>query len=403
VQVVQPVWPAVEDILPAPVEYVPTTSTVSPITATKPPQPQTPLVRREIRAPTGAMKDEAFGSVASFKHATVNADGTRVLTVSEREIICWDVATGKTLQTFRRGNHWKTPTFAAPDARTVVVFDRDKKALQVKNAETGGVVGTYAAKKDLLAHHAGVPGFTAQSDEFIFTEALERHTFNVHALSTRTGAVRTLARAMRSPGPKGDRDPHDLFPVPGRSTVLTHLSWDDGGKPPRSVYALELGEKRSWPVHWVTERQPGIHFPGQGLRFSPDGGRLAFRQGDGVTLADWPTGGHEAVFAADGAHRYKQSPAFTPDRKRLVVLDLWDRAWQIIHFGGSGPSRGNDRLQLIDLTTNTKIADVDEQEFSDEHGLGSGLALSGNGKVLVLCRADCVWVVDFQRAFGVAP
>jgi hypothetical protein len=349
------------------------------------------------------MKDEASWSVASFKHATVNANGTRVVTVSERDIICWDVATGKALQTFRRGNHFRTPTFASPDARTVVVFDRDKKTIMMKNAETGALIGSYSVKKDVLAHHAGVPGFTAEGNEFIFAERMDRHTFNVHAVSTRTGAGRIIARTVRIQGPKGDLDPHHLFPVPGRSTLLTHLSWDDHGSPPQSVYALEPSDGRSWPVKWIVERQSGINFPGQGIRFSPDGRRVAFREQGRVTLADWPTGEHEVFYAPDGQYRYKHSPVFTPDGKRLVVMDVWDREWVLIHFGQAGPSRGPDRLQLIDLKTHAKIAEVEEKDFPDANGLGSGVALSGDGKVLVLWRADRVWVVDFQRAFGVAP
>jgi hypothetical protein len=307
------------------------------------------------------------------------------------------------LQTFRRGNHWRAPTFAAPDAGTVVVFDRDKKTVMVRHAETGAVVGTYPVQKDVLAHYGGVPGFTTPGREFVFVERLDRHTYNVHAVSTRTGSGRILARALRIQGPKGDLDPHHLFPVPGRSTILTQLAGDDGGTPPQSVYALDVADGRSRPVVWLTERQAGINFPGQGIRFSPDGRRVAFQEPGRVTLADWPSGAHDVFYAADGQHRFKHSPVFTPDGKRLVVLDLWDRAWTIMYFGQTGPPRGPDKLQLIDLTTHARIADLDETEFPDAKGLGSCVALSGNGKVLVMCRADRVWVLDFQRAFGVAP
>jgi hypothetical protein len=208
---------------------------------------------------------------------------------------------------------------------------------------------------------------------------------------------------MHIRGPNGALNPHHLFPVPGCSTLVTQLGHDDGGTPPQSVYALEVADGRSWPLNWVAERQPAIHYPGQGIRFSPDGRRMAFRDKDRVTLADWPTGAHEVFYAADGEHRYKQSPIFTPDGKRLVVLDLWDREWTIMYFRGSGPPRGPDKLQLIDLTTHAQIAEVEEKEFPDQHGLGSCVALSGNGKVLALCRGDRVWIMDFQRVFGVAP
>jgi len=283
------------------------------------------------------------------------------------------------------------------------VYERDKKTVVVKNAETGAVVGTYTVKKDVLEHHAGVPGFTPDGMEFVFVERLDRHTFNVHAVSTRTGSGRILARAMGIQGPKGDLDPHHLFPGPCRSTLLTQLIRDDGGTPPQSIYALDLAGGRSSPVNWVAEHQPQIHFPGQGIRFSPEGRRMMFWDQGRVTLADWPSGAHEVFYAADGQYRLKHSPVFTPDGKRLVVLDVWDRQWQIMYFRGSGPPRGPDKLELTDLTTHAKLAEVEEKEFPDAHGIGAGVAVSGNGKVLVLWGADRVRILDFERAFGVAP
>jgi hypothetical protein len=342
---------------------------------------------------------------ALFRHATVNVDGSRVLTVSESEIICWDVATARALRKFRRGNLGETPTFAAPDAATVVAIDRAKKTVVVRNAETGAVVGTYSVKKEMGAHHAGVPGFTAQGTEFVFLELLERQTFNVHAVSTRSGHGRMLAQGLQLRGPKGNLNPYHLFPVPGRSVLLTHLYWTDEGTPPRSVYALDLANSRSWPLNWMSDPHCFINFPGEGFCFAPDGRRVAFAYAGRVTVGDWATGGQQFSLKADDQYRYKHRPVFTPDGKRLVVMDSWNQNVMIIPLGpgGGGVSRGADELQVFDLTTHAKLAGVDERSFPIADGICTGLAISGNGRVLVLQRRDRVWIADFERVFGVAP
>jgi hypothetical protein len=366
-------------------------------------RPLPPMIRRKICVPTGSAKDAAPAAVALFQHATANADGSRVLTVSEQAIICWDVATGRALRIFPRGNRGLTPTFAAPDASTVVAIDYAKKSVIVRSAETGAVVGSYAVKNQIGAHHAGVPGFTSPVSEFVFLELLEQHSFNVHAVSTRTGQGRVVARGLRLRGPKGDILPYHLFPVPGRSILLTHLYWSDEGTPPRSIYALHLANGRSWSVNWVGEPHCGVNFPGDGLSFGPDG-RLAFAYAGRVTVGDWATGARSFFYAAYGQYRYKHLPVLTPDGKRLIAMDSWNPNVMIIPIIGGGGIGGEvDELQLFDLTTHRMLAAVDERQFPTAKGICSGLAISGDSRVLVFRRPEQVWIADFERIFGIAP
>ena len=71
--------------------------------------------------------------------------------------------------------------------------------------------------------------------------------------------------------------------------------------------------------------------------------------------------------------------------------------------GGGGLGREVDELQLFDLTTHEKLAAVDDRSFPTANGLCAGLAISGDGRVLVFRRPEQVWIADFERVFHIAP
>jgi hypothetical protein len=363
------------------------------------------LVLRVIRPPTGSMADEAGGSVESFRNCALSRDGLRLLTLSERSIICWDASTGLQMYNLKRGNSWKSSTYIAPDAASIASIEHEKHAVVIRKAQDGVIIGTYLFKGETTEYcWRAMPAFSPDGERFLFAEK-NQDAYTYHAVSTRTGKGRVLAEKVTIRGPTGKHSPHYLFAAPGSSELLVRITGDDGGKPPQAFFTLEPRTGATNVVPWFMQTDHMMDYPGAGYSFSPDGRALiTFVEFKGVNVLAWPSG--QELYKLEQPRentRHLCNGVMTPDGKRALVVNAWDRKWQI--YNGYH-KYGADILELHDVEQRTRLAAVAQNDFDIDQDAGPlvhRLVLSGDGMTMAFMRGDQVVLADFAAAFGIAP
>jgi hypothetical protein len=381
------------------------TPTPAPLTPT-PTEPPT-LARRPgmIVAPTGAMADERDSSVASFTYAGLSSDGGQVVTVSQKELICWS-ADGRVR--YRRAllDPHTEQVFAAPDAQTFVVLDWAKKAVRVHHAHSGQLIGQYP--QPLLSanygHFSAVPAFTADGREFLWLDLVDQANamFNLHVLSTRTGLGRALALKAQLPKPR-EQWISALLPVPGGQRVV--LQTAQFQRNASGAVEFTLATRQFQPLkNWaVTNDLPT--FDHQRLSFSPDGATvraLAFKDRlAGHQLGSWPPGSGGVFLEPSGPYRYNNPPVFTPDGQRAITIDHWNRRYYTIN---RSESYYPDVIRLLEVRTGRVLAGIRQSTLEDSsRDLANHILVSGDGTTLALVRARDVQVLNMAKFFEIAP
>jgi hypothetical protein len=238
--------PTSEVTIPPPPESAPPKRSAPPATPAKTAErPPRSLVIREIHAPLGKhAKPEDWGKAGEhlFVNVYLSPDVTRVVTVTDKEAICWDAASGKQLRVFPSPMQARQ-NYLAPDARTYVELRSEGKATTtVRSTETGQVIGTYEVKKPSLHGCSEKPGFTPGGNWFVFCERkghYDCYYSTFHVVSTRTGQGRVRTTKITT----GDEDYSlnhlYLHPVPNAPTLLLYFPDTLGGIAPARVCAFD--------------------------------------------------------------------------------------------------------------------------------------------------------------------
>jgi hypothetical protein len=362
-------------------------------------RPPRPLVVREICAPIGThTKPEDWGKAQEhlFLHVYLSPDLTRVVTVADKEAICWDGASGKQLRVFPSTMQARQ-NYIAPDARTYVELRNDARATTtVRSIETGQVIGTYALKKPSLHGCSEKPGFTPGGDWFVFCERTghyDRYYSTFHAVSTRTGQGRVLTTKITT----GDEDYNlnhlYMHVIPNAPTLLVYFPDTLGGLAPARVCAFDTrtGSLTGFPAMTVKPRDL-CNTPGFGLKLSLDGKKLLGVDfwGD-LQVCDTRTGRLVCELKKPKQQWNRLDAVLTPDGQRVVTLNQ--------------PNAGNRSwFYLYDLATGTQLGGFDSTQLGLAENIEvRRLEISRDGKILAVMCPHKVLFVDFEAAFETSP
>jgi hypothetical protein len=385
---------------PQPIESVRKDPSAQPSTRTTPVErPPRKLVLREIQAPLGThSKPENWGKAGEhlFVNVYLNPDVTRIITVADKEAICWDTASGKPVQVFPSPMQSRQ-NYIAPDARTYVELRSDSKATTtVRSTETGQVIGTYLVKKPSLHGCSEKPGFTPGGDWFVFCERkghYDRYYSTFHAVSTRTGQGRVLTTKITT----GDEDYSlnhlYLHAVPNEPTLLMYFPDTLGGLVPARVCAFDTrtGSVTGFPA--VTAKPRDLcNTPGFGMKLSVDGTKLMSLDlwGD-LQVCDARSGRLVGEVKKPRNQWSRLDAVLTPDGLRLVTLNQ--------------PTPGHRNwFYLHDLATAAELDGFDSIQLGlPENIEAKRLDISRDGKTLAVMFPYKVLLVDFEAAFGTRP
>lgn len=385
--------------------------------AKTPAKPTRPLILREITLADSLKSDEPKRNAHQFRSVVVNHDGSRVLTTSESQIICWDTTTGKQQHVFERGDRWKQMVLAAPDAKTVIQMDYAQKAILFFNTENGRFLGQYTVTGRLNHYAEGeFPAFTRDGSELVFVErfddlsfqASQRH-YRMHAVNIRTATGRTLVASIRinadPKDPNKDRNLSILHALPGQSYVLAMARYTNLGDSKENAYSINTSNGEVKRLPWLAYASIYVRYPGHYCEASPDGQRiLAKTDSHDYAIGTWPQGTVTPLVEA-GGYRYTRDAHWTPDGQRIVRINAWDSNYRSI---GIRPPEGyqTNYVELVDVSRNRvlgkRLAHTDLYAGSDDR-LTQQLAISGNGKTLVAMGQTRFVLLDFERAFQTAP
>jgi hypothetical protein len=381
-------------------DQAPETSNAPPAARTKPAErSRRPLVLREIDGPVGKHNNPDDWRKAGehlFVNIYLNPDATRVITVADKDAICWDAASGKRVHVFPSPTRARE-NYIAPDARTYVELRKEGKATAtVRSAETGQVIGTYEVKKPSLCGCSFKPGFTPGGDWFVFCERkgqYDRYYSTFHAVSTRTGHGRVLTTKITT----GDDDfgvQHlYLQPVPNAPTLLLYFPNTHGGAVPARVCAFDTrtGSPMGFPAMTGKPRDL-CNTPGFGMKLSADGRKLLSVDFWGnLQVCDTRTGSLICELPKPKQYWSRLDAVLTPDGGRVVTLNQptpGHRSWFYLH----------------DLATGDELGGFDSTQLGlSERIEAKRIEISRDGKMLAVMCPHKVVLVEFEAAFGTSP
>lgn len=320
--------------------------------------------------------------------------GSKVVVRWENEIQTWSVGGKKRLAAAT------VPSFSK------VHLAPDGSAYCVNNGSGVDVYGTF----DVLGRRIG--SYRPAKAKSSFTERFHAAGFGpdaaafhaLHGYSTGKGQVFRLhsidpasgegAAATGPLPPETFEHCRWLLPVPNSDAVLACCG--TGGT--AEIWLIDPKSRAIQPM--LTLTRDVQEFTGaRAVGLSPDGKWLALLRADKILIVDWRAG--KRVSTLDNSYHKWCSCRFTPDGKRLVVLETSHQA---------------RTLSLNDAATGKRIAGY---EVKPRELFGTAFAISRDGtrigiaeqsirlvekdKKLVQLDEARVTVLDFERAFGVAP
>jgi hypothetical protein len=332
--------------------------------------------------------------------------GAHVLAVTRYNTYCFDVATGKLLQTYHSelANSPGKPQFvaASPDARFVAVPSADGKDVSVREAATARQLGAIhlsdSSRFYKLLLESRLPSFTPAGD-FLLVSAGTVSPNALYAVSTKTGTAKLVDM------PKIDitkKDFSHLLPVPQWSTFLVcGSSLVDHKDNPSNLFAIDYTTGKETPLTCLSAGPQLIGY--RPLVLSPDGRLLLVKNVDTMQVCEWCT--NRVVFTCKQALYSYNHPCFTPDGTRVAVIVRNNGLikWVIDPMTGKKTNQHiDDEVQLFDIARQVKIGSFTPHADGLDVNVRA-LAMSADGKSFAVWAGQEITLVDFQSAFGVDP
>jgi hypothetical protein len=370
-----------------------------------PARPRSALLRKWT-VPAKTDPDKSEDGSYDVHELQINADGTRLLSRSKREVVYWNASYRIRLQTYEPAKprwHYQEPNtkhmFLSPDCRFVATMQEkpdDSREVTVRQAESGRLQCTAQLDKTTSLHSSTPEAYTAAGD-YLFLNGSCKYQFTVQAVSLQTGTTRVVNLPVR----EGDhRVCLQLLPVPGQPVFLLFRDDRSTKSNPSGIAAFDLTTGKETPLTCLTVVPWHLFFE-RGVQLSHDGKRLLAGTIEQVQVCDWQT--NRRLFELkEGMVNYLHF-RFTPDGSRILFVR--EPKYEIIRIGGD-PGRKPDKvvttIELYDLVTKKRIA----QYVPEKQGIKkriTALALSQDGKTLALAEGRDIYVLDFEAAFGVPP
>jgi hypothetical protein len=339
----------------------------------------------------------------------IHPSGTKVITRTNLEAVCWDIATGQRLRTFKAATriiprkppdkpelHIDQEIRMSPDARFIALINTSGQQATILESDTGRAIGTYYIPKD-QAHWLGYhsPAFTPESEYLLM--AVKRHDKDaICAISTRTGAG-SIVNLPRDWCKKTTDRWSVLAPVPRELAFIRHLG-TYGYQPgdASGVYVLDLKTGKERVLKSIDFR-PFSLFENRGIKVLPGGQYLSARYGE-LVIIDWKNDRLVTKFSPKSFH----DEWFTPDGRRFAAHHV-PKFIQVEIPSGRRLTPLGGWLELYDAFTGGRQLGEFVMERHDLFGL-STVGFSGDGKTMAVAdRRTRVAIVDFEAAFGVPP
>jgi hypothetical protein len=368
-----------------------------------------PKIVGRIARPAVDKKDE---NMETFTESYLNHDGTVLLTKSQKAIRTWDVATGKQLYAIEMERS-KAAYFASPNAKFVARVDMKEKKTDLLQAHDGQLKASFPFKGQANDFKGTVLGsFSPNGDRFLFiNRSIENDNrfFAIQEIDCTTGSGRKLA-TLELPTVNDNETLDGLIATAQADLVIiTRYLIGSGGKVSTLSFAWTGSDNKLSPIDWLSD--PEYPF----TRHLPQGQQLAISS-DKRFLCSIRGGSHSLTWMVDfsirhtfekGKYESLSCPVFTPDGQRMLLLQSWDRNYQVISNKGTNPYR-KDTLNLVNLRSGEMISSFthDHLGWSLQNYLAKHISISGDGNRIALTRntdkPETV-VLDFQSCFGLPP
>jgi WD40 repeat protein len=410
----QPAVPVNPVAFPAPEQQAASNALQPPLAGSKPPpakgewrkhvaapDSQLASIRRRLNVPSDVAPDRFGKSPADILDVAINANATRLITKSKKEIIYWDLNTGKKLQSFlppKPAWDYQEPTmnrvFVSPDTRIIATLTQNKKheyLLELHETETKRLLGTAVPEKTTLLHDTMYPTFTASGANLLLYGEARGGGLAVVAIATSNAALASIHR-----GEKGFKQglALEVLPSPTEPILMVFRR----GETPISTLDLRTGKET--PLTAITSKPWHLLFQ-RGMAISPDGKYVLSGGVKELQVCDWRS--NRLVFSLKDDDCAYIRPHFTPDGKRLLFVR--EPQYDLIYIGGPRSGTREDvpcTLELYDIATQSKLGEFtfDKDQTIDR---AQALAISQDGKTIAVAKHTSVFCLDFQAALGVAP
>jgi WD40 repeat protein len=342
----------------------------------------------------------------------VNENGTRALARSQREVNYVNLQSGKVLRTFRPAKpRWDDRTnntnfmFLSPDMRFVAIGAQSSSSaksesewVSIFEATTGKIIGTHTIVNDTnLFQFTDTGTFTAGGDYLLLPGHIYSE-FLIQAVSTQNGD----GKIVKIPNPtKIDTLLRLVLPVPQEPLLILYRDRARPESNPGGITVLDLGTGKETPVTAITVPAWASHWT-HGLQLSPDGKYLLAQSPDTIQVCDWRN--NRLICEVPGHYTRLGNVRFTPDGKRFLFMRYFQ--FDTLYTGGAGQSPHVEKtpptIELYDIASK-KVLETFTPAYRDIPEWITALAISRDGKTLVLGSEREVYTVDFQLAFDVEP
>jgi hypothetical protein len=349
-----------------------------------------PVVRAQWTVPGTPAKDslDPYADIRICEIA-IDSTGTKCVTASQTEAHCWDLFARRLMHTVREGKDQEL--YLSRDARFVALMNRDGKEIGFHAPENGQLLSKWTAAPGTNSFTDFCPpSFTPRGDYFVIFSQLNGQ-FAHQAVSTKDGVGRPL---NLPPGVGTQPAGHAALVVSADAKVL--LRHHGRGRPAGAdVSVIDLKSGMESALRGIT-LAPYSVFPRKGVKLSPDGWLVMAVGTHAVQVCDRLT--HRPYLSLGTETEPVRDAWFTRDGRRCVI----HRSSRLVKVTGHVELRTPDWLELHDVFGKTKLG-----EFTIKpHGIESvsALAFTPDGTAMVVAdQQTTVQVIDFERAFGVAP
>jgi len=332
-----------------------------------------------------------------IRDCAVDAEGTRLLAKTKRDVSVIDLGSGKTLQVFRatpRDNRQpgSETLFPAPDARCVAVISTTtnkppRKVVQFLDTGTGQPISTATLEND-LSYNLDWINFTPSGRRLLVPGRL-RGKHYVQIISVDDGGTRTIPL----PGESQDGSPRWLLPVANLPQMIVYGLMDKTRQNPSLLSWMDFQEGSQRLIKSISVK-PFFLFSDHGVVVSPDGKYVLASDPKKFQLCDWRE--DRLVFERTEGDINYTLPRFTPDGRRFVAQRT--PLYFMMYFGG--PKGGQKEsvpvmMELYDISSAKKIAEYTMPVRA------TAMAISANGNTIAYVQGHRVYAVDFRGAFGI--
>jgi hypothetical protein len=363
--------------------------------------PRRQLILRRLNVPTELAPDKWGNSPFDVHDLAINSDGSRLITKSKKQVVCWDLVSGRPLQTFlgpKPAWDYMEPkadrVFMSPDTRFVASLSQNKNheySLELHEAETKRLIGAVVPDKNILLLDHMLPAFTPSGASLLLHGSGRGGGLGIQAVSIRNAVLTNVHCST-----KGFKEGHveALLVVPNEPTLILHRRGD------KALFALDLRTGQETAITAITNKPWHLHFE-RGIDISADG-RFVISAGiDHIQVCDWRAN-RQVLNHKESNVAYLQ-PHFTPDGKRFLFVR--QPQYDLLYFGGAKSGVRETppcTLELYDVASQGKLS---EFTLDKDHTVKriTALALSQNGKVIAIANHTSVFCLDFQATFGVTP